>query len=133
MSTTTPNKTPRVVLASTSNPALGTIRSAVVDLRAALGGYLTIKLNTVTAPTVQCVATVLIAHSSTIETAAAEGLIWKQYPFFVGSGILASTSTSQGIAIDQSVMQFYVEFTGNTGQAVTCEAFFSAFTSYSTV
>ena len=132
MSITTPNKTPRVVLASTSNAALATTRSAVIDLREALGGFLTIKMTTATAPTVQCVATVLIAHSSTIETAAAAGLIWKPI-FTFGSGIIASIQTPQSILIDQAVMQFYVEFTGNTGQAVTCEAFFSEFTSYSTV
>lgn len=133
MSITTPIKTPVVVQTSTSNAASAILRSSVVDLRTKLGGYLTIKMTTGTAPTAQCVSTLLIAHSATVETAAAEGLIWKQYPFSFGSGILASTSTSQGVSLDQSVMQFYVEFTGNTGQAVTCEAYFSEFTSYSTV
>lgn len=134
MASTTLVKTPRTIIAAaTSNAAGGTTRGTV-DLRTAAGGMLTIKLtNGGTGPTVQAVARVLIAHNSgATPTAASAGTDWKTIWEF-GGGTTASTVTEQSMIVDQGVMHLEVEVTGNTGQAVTCEAFLSEVTSFSTV
>lgn len=133
MSTTTVTKTPRTLIsAGTSNSAGGTTRGTV-DLRTAAGGLLTIKLtNGGTGPTVQAVANILVAHNSgSTPTAGSAGADWKTIWSF-GGGVTASAVTEQSIEIGPGVMHLEVEVTGNTGQAVTCEAFLSEITSYST-
>jgi hypothetical protein len=93
------------------------------------GGFLTIKMtNGGTGPTVQCTANVLIAHNATLPAAASAGTDWKTIASY-GGGTTASAVTEIGMPIDPSIMALEVEFTGNTGQAVTVEAFLSELTS----
>lgn len=134
MTTTTLVKTPRTIIAAaTSNAAAATTRGTL-DLRTAQGGGLTIKVtNGGTGPTVQASVNVLVAHNSgTTPTAASAGTDWKTIWSF-GCGTTASAVTEQFIEIGPSIMHLEVEVTGNTGQAVTCEAFFSEITSASSV
>lgn len=134
MTTTTLTKNPRTLIAAaTSNAAAATTRGTV-DLRTAMGGMLTIKLtNGGTGPTVQATANVLIAHNSgTTPTAGSAGADWKTV-FSFGGGTSASVVTEQNYVVDASVMHLEVEVTGNTGQAVTCEAYLSELTSASSV
>ena len=117
-----------LVAGGTSNAATSTTRGRV-DLEAAYGGFLTMKItNGGTGPTTQCEGRVLVAHNATLPAAGSAGSDWKTiYPF--GGGTTASAVTEVGIPIDPSIMALEVEFTGNTGQAVTVEAYLSELTS----
>lgn len=129
MTTTTLTKTARTVVSSASNSAGSTTRGTV-DLRTALGGLLTMKItNGGTGPTVQCEGRVLVAHNAgSTPTAASAGSDWKTIWVF-GGGTTASAVTEQSMEIGPGVMHLEVEFTGNTGQAVTVEAYLSEVTS----
>jgi len=131
MTTATATKNARTIIAAaTSNAAAGTTRGTL-DLRTAFGGLLTIKIANGTAPTLQAEARVLVAHNSgSTPTAASAGADWKTV-YTVGNGIVLNTVGEWNIPIDQSVMHVEVEITGNTGQAVTCEAYLSELTSIS--
>lgn len=115
-------KTEQVILSSQSNSAGGTVRGAI-DVRTKDGGLVTLRItNGGTGPTVPCEGRVLISHSTgTTPATAAAGTDWKRVYFYNGG-----TTNS---AVSPSVWQFgpgvehiEVEFTGNTGQAVTVEA-----------
>lgn len=118
-----------LVAAATSNTAGSTTRGAV-DLRTALGGVLTMKItNGATGPTVQCEGRVLVAHNAgSTPAAGAAGTDWKTVWVF-GGGTTNSAVTEQSWDVPAGVMHLEVEFTGNTGQAVTVEAFMSELTS----
>lgn len=133
MASTTLVKTPRTIIAAATSNSVGSTTRGTLDLRTAAGGTLTLKLtNGGTGPTVQAEARVLIAHNSgSTPTAASAGTDWKTIWSF-GGGTTASAITEQSIVIDPSVMHLEVEVTGNTGQAVTCEAYLSEVTSYLT-
>jgi hypothetical protein len=134
MATTTLNKAARtIVAAGTSNAAAGTTRGTL-DLRTTQGGLLTLKMtNGGTGPTVQCSANILVAHNAgTTPTAASAGTDWKTL-WKVGGGTTASAVTEQSMDVAPGVMHLEVEFTGNTGQAVTVEAFFSEISSAASV
>lgn len=121
-------KTARTIVASTSNAAGGTTRGTL-DLETTYGGFLTIKMaNGGTGPTVQCSCNILVAHNATLPAAASAGPDWKTVWTF-GGGTAASAVTEQSLPIDPSIMALEVEFTGNTGQAVTVEAYLSELTS----
>lgn len=134
MSVTTITKTPRTLIAAATSNAAGSATRGTVDLRTRSGGILTIKLtNGGTGPTVQAVANILIAHNSgATPTAGAAGTDWKTIWSF-GGGIAANAITEQSITVDAAIMHLEVEVTGNTGQAVTCEAFLSELTQFDTV
>lgn len=120
-------KTARTIVTSTSNAAGGTTRGTL-DLEAAYGGFLTIKMtNGGTGPTVQCTCNILVAHNSTVPAAGSASTDWKTIYTF-GGGTTASAVTEMGMPIDPSIMALEVEFTGNTGQAVTVEAYLSELT-----
>lgn len=122
------SKTARTIVASASNAAGSTTRGTL-DLEAAYGGFLTIKMtNGGTGPTVQCTCNILVAHNSTVPAAGSAGADWKTIYTF-GGGTTASAVTEMGMPVDPSIMALEVEFTGNTGQAVTVEAFLSELTS----
>lgn len=125
MTTTTVTKAARTVVASASNAAGATTRGTV-DLRTALGGLLTLKItNGGTGPTVQCEGRVLVAHDTgATPTAASAGADWKTVWRF-GGGTTISAVTEQSFDFGPEVMHLEVEFTGNTGQAVTVEAYLS--------
>lgn len=132
MTTTTLTKTPRTLVASGSNAAGATTRGTL-DLRTAQGGLLTLKItNGATGPTVQCQANILAAHNSgSTPTAASAGTDWKTL-WSVGGGTIANAITEQSMEVGPGVMHLEVEFTGNTGQAVTVEAYLSEITNATT-
>ena len=122
-------KTARTLVASVSNGA-GSKTRGRLDMNAVQGGgFLTIKMtNGGTGPTTQCVCNILIAHNATLPAAASAGTDWKSIASY-GGGTVANYPTEMGIPIDPSIMCLEVEFTDNTGQAVTVEAYLSELTS----
>jgi len=121
-------KNARTILASVACvPA--TPQRGRLDMNAVQGGgFLTIKMtNGGTAPTLQCVCNVLIAHNATLPAAGSAGTDWKTIAT-IGGGTVASYPTEVGFPIDPSIMCLEVEFTGNTGQSVTVEAYLSELT-----
>lgn len=129
MTTTTLTKTPRTLVAAGTSNGAGSTTRGTVDLRTAHGGLLTIKMtNGATGPTVQCVANVLAAHNSgSTPTAASAGANWKTL-WSVGGGTSNNGVTEQSMDVPPGAMHLEVEFTGNTGQAVTVEAYLSEIT-----
>ena len=129
MTTTTLNKTPRTLIAAATSNAAGSTTRGTTDLRTAQGGLLTVKVtNGATGPTVPATVNILVAHNSgATPTAASAGADWKTiWSFAASTG--NNVVTEQSITIDPAVMHLEVEVTGNTGQAVTCEAFLSEIT-----
>lgn len=127
MTTTTLTKTARTVVSSSSNAAGATTRGTL-SLVTAQGGILTMKItNGATGPTIACTGNVLIAHNATTPTAASAGADWKTLWSF--SGLTTNNGiVERSIEIGPGVMQLEAEFTNNTAQAVTVEAFFSEIT-----
>lgn len=127
MTTTTLTKTARTVVSSSSNAAGATTRGTL-SLVTAQGGILTMKItNGATGPTIACTGNVLIAHNATTPTAASAGANWKTLWSF--SGLTTNNGiVERSIEIGPGVMQLEAEFTDNTAQAVTVEAFFSEIT-----
>lgn len=112
----------QVIVPSQSNAAAGTVRGAI-DVRNRDGGIVTMKItNGATGPTAQCEGRVMIAHTElgTPATGAA-GAVWKTIWRF-GGGITANAVTEQSYEFGPGVKHIQIEFTGNTGQAVTVEA-----------
>lgn len=130
MTTTTLTKTPRTLIATATSNAAGSTTRGTADLRTAQGGLLTVKItNGATGPTVPATVKILIAHNAGATPAGASaGAAWKTiWSFAASTG--NSAVTEQSITIDPAVMHVEVEVTGNTAQAVTCEAFLSEITS----
>lgn len=122
-------KAVQTVLSSTSVSAGGTQRNAI-DLRTSYGGVLTMKMtNGATGPTLPCLAKVLIAHNTgSTPSVGAAGSDWKTYREAVSGGTANNAVTEIAYDIPPGVMHLETEFTGHTGQAVTCEAVFSEVT-----
>lgn len=121
----------RTVLVSSASNAAGATTRARLDVSAEDGGILTFRItNGGTGPTVQCEARVLIAHKdSAMPAAAAEGTgdtDWKQV-HAIGGGTTANGTARGVFRFGPEVAYLEVEFTGNTGQAVTVEAHATAF------
>jgi len=134
MTTTTLTKSVvTLIAAGTSNAISGTTRGTA-DLRTSIGGLLTIKItNGATGPTAQAVANILISHNTgATPTAASAGADWKTV-YQVGNGTLANTIGEWTYNVPAGAMHIEVEITGNTGQAVTCEAFLSRLDSAASV
>lgn len=118
------------IVTSASNAAGATTRGRL-DVSAVDGGIVTFRItNGGTGPTVQCVGRILIAHKdSAMPAAAAEGtgdLDWKQV-YEIGAGLVASTTARGVYRFGPEVAYIEIEFTGNTGQAVTVEAHATTF------
>lgn len=115
-------KTKSVIVASASNAAGATTRGTL-DVRTKDGGVVTLKItNGATGPTVQCEGRVLISHDEGATPAAASaGADWKTAWRF-GGGVTANAVTEQVFEFGPGVQHVEIEFTGNTGQAVTVEA-----------
>ena len=78
--------------------------------------------NGATGPTLQCEGRVMIAHTELGTPATnAAGAVWKTIWRF-GGGITANAVTEQSYEFGPGVKHIQIEFTGNTGQAVTVEA-----------
>ncbi len=129
MPTLTLTKTPRTLVAAGTTNGVGATTRGTLDLRTAHGGLLTMKIiNGGTGPTAACRCNVLAAHNAGATPAAASaGADWKTLWVF-GGGTTASATTEQHFVVDPSVMHLEVEFTGNTAQSVTVEAFLSELT-----
>lgn len=129
MTTTTLTKTPRTLISAGTSNGAGSTTRGTVDLRAKHGGLLTVKItNGATGPTVQATCNILVAHNSgSTPTAASAGTDWKTIWSF-GGGTTNSAITEQSMDVPAGAMHLEVEVTGNTGQAVTCEAFLSEIT-----
>lgn len=120
-------KSKSVIVASASNAAGATTRGTI-DLSSAYGGIVTLKItNGAPGPTVQCEGRVLISHADTLPTAASAGTDWKTIWRF-GGGTTANDVTEQSFQFGPEVRHLEVEFTGNTGQAVTVEAVATTYT-----
>lgn len=133
MTTTTITKTARTLIAAATSNAAGSTTRGTADLRTAQGGLLTVKVtNGATGPTVPATVNILVAHDAgATPTAASAGSDWKTiWSFAASTG--NNVVTEQSITIDPAVMHVEVEVTGNTAQAVTCEAFMSEITSAAT-
>jgi len=130
MTTTTLTKNARTLIASTSNASGATTRGTL-DLRTAQGGILFTKItNGATGPTTACVMTVSAApDNGATPTAGALGADWKKLYEFAGTTTNGDVTHFPAIDIGPGVQHLQVEFTGNTGQAVTVEALFSEITS----
>lgn len=127
MTTTTLVKTARTVFASATVTA-GAPSRGRQDLQTAMGGVLTMKItNGATGPTIACQANVLIAHNATQPAAASAGADWKTVAVFV-AGVTNNGVYEFVYDVAPSVMGIEVEFTGNTAQNVTAEAFMSELT-----
>jgi len=134
MTTTTWVKAARTLIAAgTSNAAAGTTR-ATIDLRTSGGGLLTMKItNGGVGPTVQCTCNILAAiNDGATPAQASAGADWKTLWSF-GGGVTASVITERSFNVSKDIQHLEVEFTGNTAQAVTVEAYMSENTSISSV
>lgn len=121
-------KTARTLVSATPNGAGGTTRGRLNMNLAQGGGFLTIKMtNGATGPAAQCVCNILIAHNPTLPPGASAGADWKTIASY-GGGTASNAATEVGLPIDPSIMCLEVEFTGNTVQPVTVEAYLSELT-----
>lgn len=134
MTTTVPTKTSRTIIAEgTINAAGGTTRGTLDHRTAHGGGRMTIKItNGPTGPTTPATVNIMIAHDAGPTPAAgAAGSVWKTvWSFAAAAGNNAITEVP--FTTEQGDMHYQIEVTGNTGQAVTCEAFLSEVTNYVT-
>ena len=125
MTTTTLTKSARTVIAAGTSNAAGATTRGVVDLRTAQGGLLTMKTNNAGALGVQAEVRILIAHTAAATPAAASaGTVWKTV-YVMGTGIVSGATNEWSYRVPAEVMHLEVEVTGNTTNAVTCEAFLS--------
>jgi len=116
-----------LIAANTSNAAGATTRG-VADMRNSMGGLLTIKMINAGTLGVQAEARVLISHDTGVTPAAASaGLDWKTI-YRVGNGLVSGTTGEWSYTVPTGVQHIEVEITGNTTNAVTCEAFLSQVT-----
>lgn len=126
MSDTTLNKAARSLIAAGTSVSAGGAQRAVLDLRTSLGGLLTFKItNGATGPTLPCECRILAAHNDgSTPAAAAAGADWKTL-YRVAAGTANNAAFERSYEVPAGVMHLEVEFTGNTGQAVTAEAYLS--------
>lgn len=83
-----------------------------------IGGQIT---NGATGPTVQCTATVFYSG---------DGTTWETLTS-IGGGTVASAITNFNYDLPEATLYAYIQFTGNTGQAVTVWAYGFEYTSMS--
>lgn len=113
-------KTLRTLQASASNSAGGTTTGSGLDLTEALGGLLTAKItNGGTGPTVACSLFIEVSGNGS------DWKLFRQYEAQLGN----SAITQFAVDVPDTVMHIRTRFTGNTGQAVTVEAFLQELTS----
>lgn len=124
MSNTTLVSTVHTLVAAGTSNAAGASTRAVLDIRGSLGGFLQLKItNGATGPTLQCEGRVLIAHNTGATPAAGSaGTDWKTIWRFGGGTASNGVTESGAIEVPFGAQHVEVEFTGNTGQAVTVEA-----------
>jgi hypothetical protein len=103
-----------IIAAATSNAAGGTTTGTAVDLTTKYGALVTIKItNGATGPTVAAQANVYTSG---------DGTNFKLF-YTIAANTTASAVNEWAIDIPAAAMYVRVDVTGNTVQAVTCEAF----------
>ncbi len=108
-----------IIAAGTSNSAGGTTTGTVVDLRTAYGGLLTAKItNGGTGPSAPAAVKVYTSGDNSN---------FKLLCTLTGDTASASVN-EWPVEIPPGVMYLRADVTGNTGQAVTCEAFLQELT-----
>lgn len=108
-----------IIAAGTSNTAGSTTTGTAVDLTTAYGGVVTIKItNGGTGPTIGASAKVYVSGDNTN---------YKLFTQVTGDNVNSSV-TEFAVEIPPPVMYVRVDITGNTAQAVTCEAFLQELT-----
>ena len=116
--------TQTAIITSASNAASATTRGRL-DCSGADGGHVTFRItNGATGPTLQCEGRVLVSHASALPAAASEGTAdndWKRVAVISG-GTITNDTTRGRFIFGPEVRHLEIEFTGNTGQAVTVEA-----------
>ncbi len=135
MSTTTLTVATQTLVAAATSNAAGATTRGTADVRTSLGGFVTMKIsNGATGPTVQCEGRVLISHDTGATPAAGSaGADWKTIWRFGGGSANSAVTESGTIELPFGTKHVEVEFTGNTAQAVTVEAFLSEVTDAATV
>ena len=114
------------IITSVANAAAATNRGSL-DVKDKFGGLITMKItNGGTGPTAQCEGRILVSHEDTKPADGAAGANWKTVWRF-GGGTVANAITEQSYQFGPEVRHIEVEFTGNTGQAVTVEAVASVY------
>jgi hypothetical protein len=102
-----------IIAAATSNSAGGTTTGTAIDLTTKYGGVLTVRItNGATGPTVAASATVLVSYDNSAFRTYAQ---------------VTHNSSNNAVGdwawdIPPGVMYLRVDVSGNTAQAVTCEA-----------
>lgn len=126
MANTTLTKAVRTIIATgTSNAATGTTLGTPVDMRTALGGLLTIKTTNGGTLGVQATVSILAAHNTgSTPAAAVAGTDWKTL-YQIGTGVTSGTTNEWSYRVPEGVMHVNVVVSGNTTNAVTCEAILS--------
>lgn len=124
-------QTATALLTSQTLAISGTQRGRL-DCSSVDGGLVTFRItNGATGPTTQCVARVLVAHKGgSMPAANSEGTAdadWKQV-YELGGGLTIAASTRGSYRFGPEVAYLEIEFTGNTGQAVTIEAHATTYT-----
>lgn len=109
------SKTARsIVAAGTSNAAGGTMNGTEVDLSTALGLAITaLVTNGGTGPTIGCTCTVEVRESGSGA--------WRSWAAST-AGVAAGGAYPFAFELPPGIIRARVTFSGNTGQAVTCEA-----------
>lgn len=120
------------VIGTSQSQAAGATTRGRLDCTAVDGGIVTFRItNGGTGPTAQCVARVMVAHKgASMPAEGAEGTgdtAWKQV-YEIGGGTTANASTRGVYRFGPEIAYLQVEFTGNTGQAVTVEAHATTYT-----
>lgn len=120
-----PTKTARTLQASTSNAAAASTPASLgtgnVNLGTTLGMLVTTKItNGATGPTIGCTINVYTSH---------DGTNWKLFASAT-AGVAVNGVYEFPFQIPAPAMFVAVQFTGNTAQAVTVEAFGQEFTSF---
>lgn len=126
MATITANKTLRTLLASTANAAGATTNSAAWDVSTCVGEQEleVVITNGATGPTLPCLAVLQLSRDG--------GANWVDTPYQrAGVPATANARAAHGIKVPPGYRLVRVRFAGNTGQAVTIEAYGHEVTSLS--
>lgn len=112
-----------IIAEATSNAAGATTRGAV-DVSGSDGGRVHLRIaNGGTGPTAQAVASVMISDvTGSLPATGAAGATWKVAATAITPGTAASAVRDYVWEFGPGHTHIQVEVTGNTGQAVTCEA-----------
>lgn len=121
---TTHTRTITSIIAEGTSNAAGATTRGVVDVRGADMIKVHVRItNGASAPTIQAEGRILFADTDgATPGAAADGAAWKTEVSGITPGTVASAVRNYVAYFPGGQTHIEVEVTGNTGQAVTCEA-----------